>query len=130
MGAVKKKRQPTSTASGKERSQTCPKTTGLAQKFKSVTASEACSHGKSPDFPDAEMIDADSASATNPGPENPRNSKQAQQASSLSKGKEVARQELPIPADASAKENTVLSTQSIINSFDYELCQVMYLDSL
>ncbi|KAI1004106.1 hypothetical protein K3495_g4104 [Podosphaera aphanis] len=107
MGAVRKERQPTSTASGKERSQTCPKTTGLAQKSKCVHASEACLHGKSPNFPDAEMIDADSASATNPGPENPRNSKQAQQASRLSKGKEVAQQELPIPADVSDNENII-----------------------
>ncbi|KAI1000957.1 hypothetical protein K3495_g7241, partial [Podosphaera aphanis] len=121
MGAVKKKRQPTPSASGKERTQTSPKTSGLAQKSKSVHASEACLHGKSPSFPDTEMIDADSASATNPGPENPRNTKQVQQASSLRKGKEVARQELPIPADASVNEYTVPFTQCTINSNDFEI---------
>ncbi|KAI0996173.1 hypothetical protein K3495_g12006 [Podosphaera aphanis] len=97
MGTVRKKRLPTPSAIAKERTKTCPKTSGLAQK------------DKSPDQPRARE------------PEDPRNTEQAQQASSLRKGKEVARQELPIPADASANENTVPFTQSTINSNDFEI---------
>ena len=107
MGAGKKKRQPTITAIGKERTRTCPTKSGLAQKITSVDASEACLHGKSPNFPDAEMIDADSASSTYPEPENTRIAEHAQQPSGSKKGKEIAREELSRPADLSAPKIAV-----------------------
>lgn len=113
---MKKKRHPTSTASGKERAQTCPKTTGLAQKVKIITASEACSHGKSPNFPDTKMIDVESISSTYPGPENPRIAEQVQQASGSKKGKEAAREELSRHADTSATKIAMPHTKSTVTT--------------
>ncbi|KAI1005168.1 hypothetical protein K3495_g3045 [Podosphaera aphanis] len=107
MPPVRKNRPPTSTAIGKERARTCPKQSGLAQNLKSVVALEACLQGKSPNLPDAEMIDAEPLSSSNHGPVTTQNSEQAAEVASSIKGKEVVRDKTSQSADPSARKIAV-----------------------
>ncbi|KAI0999985.1 hypothetical protein K3495_g8213 [Podosphaera aphanis] len=103
----RKNRPPTSTAIGKERARTCPKQSGLAQNLKSVVALEACLQGKSPNFPDAEMIDAEPLSSSNHGPVTTQNSEQAAEVASSIKAKEIVRDKTSQSADPSARKIAV-----------------------
>ncbi|KAI1003354.1 hypothetical protein K3495_g4856 [Podosphaera aphanis] len=70
----------------------CTKTSGLAQNSKSVDALDAYLQRKSPDLPDAEMIDAEPPSVIIHCPETTESSEQSPKPASANKEKEEIRE--------------------------------------
>ncbi|CCU79643.1 EKA-like protein [Blumeria hordei DH14] len=107
MPPMKSKRPKSTISVGFERTQTCSKPTGLAQKLSSLFASEAFVPGKSSTLPDQEMTDSDLIRAETYGQQTAKPAELAPEASSSRKGKEVVREKTIEGAESSAGNNAV-----------------------
>ena len=107
MPPVRKNRPKPTISVDFERTQSCPKTSGLAQKLSSMFASEAFIQGKSINLPDKEMTDSEPIRTVQIGPETNTPVELAPVAGTSRKGKEVVREKTTEPAESSARKFAV-----------------------
>ncbi|CCU82036.1 EKA-like protein [Blumeria hordei DH14] len=129
MPPMKSKRPKSTISVGFERTQTCCKPTGLAQKLASLFASEAFVPGKSSTLPDQEMTDSDPIRAETNGQQTAKPAELAPEASSSRKGKEIVREKTTEGAESSAGNNAVPASKGAASTsaieFPPELQSVM-----
>lgn len=96
-----------------ERTKSCPKTSGLAQKLSSMFASQFFVPGKSINLPDNEMTESEPIRLETIGPETTVPVELAPVANGSRKGREVVREKTTEPAESSARKFAVPAFEGI-----------------